>query len=152
MAIKSWEEKLEDARAKKDLGRVKFCEKTGKTLALPSVNDVEGEIKTVPKGKVKTIDQMVSHFRAKYKSDMACPLLTGIHMWIISNAQNEKAEAGSRDILPWWRIIKSDGKLNPKYPEGPFKQKMLLEAEGIEIEPGRGQQPPRVKNLAKYQV
>lgn len=147
---KSWAEKLKTAREKKDLGRVKLCEKTGKTLALPSVDDVESEMKAVPKGKVRAISHMTDDFAAKYKSDMACPLITGILSWIIAHANNEKAEKGDKDIIPWWRTVKSDGKLNPKYPDGPFKQKTLLEAEGIEIEPGKVKQPPKVRNLEKY--
>jgi len=143
---KTWAEKLEDARNKKDLPTVKLCQKTGKRLALPSVADVEAQMRSVPLGRVRTIRQMTDDFAAKYEADMACPMLTGIFVWIVAHASDE---AAAPDV-PWWRTVKSDGKLNPKFPDGPAKQRMLLEAEGVELEEGHGKQPPRVRHLGRF--
>jgi len=140
---KTWAEKLEEARRKSDLPAVKLCDKTGKLLALPCVADVETQMLSVPQGRVRTIRQMTDDFAAKYKADMACPMLTGILVWIVAHAGDE---SGTPDV-PWWRVVKSDGKLNPKFPGGPAKQKALLEAEGIDIEEGTGKTPPRIRNL-----
>lgn len=37
------------------------------------------------------------------------------------------------DPTPWWRTLKADGELNPKYPGGVEAQRALLEAEGHTI-------------------
>ncbi|MGD9142816.1 MAG: hypothetical protein PVG61_03105 [Dehalococcoidia bacterium] len=49
-------------------------------------------------------------------------------------------------MTPYWRTIKAGGKLNEKYPGGAETQAERLMAEGHEIEPGRGKQPPKVKD------
>ena len=43
------------------------------------------------------------------------------------------AEQGRKRIVPWWRLIKTDGQLNPKYPGGVLIQKAKLEEEGHTI-------------------
>ena len=37
------------------------------------------------------------------------------------------------EYLPYWRTIKNDGSLNPKYPGGMENQKRRLEEEGFTI-------------------
>jgi hypothetical protein len=53
---------------------------------------------------------------------------------------------------PHWRTLKSDGRLNPKYPGGVEKQSVHLKKEGYIIEPVKGKKPPRVKDFEKYLV
>ena len=63
-------------------------------------------------------------------------------------AEEDRAE-GKTDITPYWRTIKEGGKLNEKYPGGVETQAERLMAEGHEIEPGRGKQPPKVKDFER---
>jgi len=62
------------------------------------------------------------------------------------------AEAGQKDTTPYWRTVKEGGKLNEKYPGGTAAQWEKLEAEGFTLEPGKGKQPPKVKNYQEYLV
>jgi len=43
------------------------------------------------------------------------------------------AEQGRKRLVPWWRLVKSDGQLNPKYPRAGLIQKVKLEEEGHTI-------------------
>ena len=76
----------------------------------------------------------------------------GIFVAIAARAAGEMAEEGKKDITPYWRTVKEGGKLNEKYPGGAAGQREKLEAEGFTVEPGRGKQPPRVKNYQEYLV
>jgi hypothetical protein len=47
-----------------------------------------------------------------------------------AHAAEEAASAGESEITPYWRILKKDGELNPKYPGGIPALTTRLEAEG----------------------
>ena len=50
------------------------------------------------------------------------------------------------------RTIRDDGKLIEKFPGGPRAQAAKLRQEGFTIQPGKGKQPPRVKEFEKYLI
>ena len=77
---------------------------------------------------------------------------TGIFVGISARAAEEDAAEGKEDITPYWRTVKAGGKLNEKFPGGAETQAERLTAEGHEIEPGRGKQPPTVKDYEKALV
>jgi len=70
--------------------------------------------------------------------------VTGIMMWIVAEAADEEARAGELRITPYWRVVKDDGSLNPKFPGGIERQEEMLRDEGHRIVAGRGKQAPRV--------
>lgn len=127
---KSWREKLADAKAKPGLPKTFFCEQAKKSFVVPSPAEIEALIKTVKRGKIITIAQMGEHLQAVHKVDLACPMTTGIFTWIIAHAANEAAGEGARRVTPWWRVLKTGGLLNPKFPGGGALQRELLQAEG----------------------
>ncbi len=44
-----------------------------------------------------------------------------------TNAAKEDIQDGKKYITPYWRTLKSDGKINEKYPGGiPFQKKKLV--------------------------
>ena len=55
-------------------------------------------------------------------------------------------------MAPYWRVTKSDGSLNPKFPGGVEAQARRLEAEGHKIELSRTGKPKKVRNFEKYLV
>lgn len=61
------------------------------------------------------------------------------------NQLRERLAEGRKRVTPYWRVLKTDGALNPKFPEGVERQAARLGEEGFEVEPGRGKQPPRVR-------
>lgn len=71
----------------------------------PSVEVIEELIKTIPKGKVATIDSLAKRLAKDYDTGVTCPMRTG-------NAIKKIAERYSNNNIdfqiPFWRIIRSD--------------------------------------------
>jgi 6-O-methylguanine DNA methyltransferase, DNA binding domain len=150
---KSWREKLADNKGLPQVGKVtgKMARRWGTgTMVVPAPIEVDALMRRVPKGRVTTINELREALARKHRADFACPITTGIFAWIAAHAAEEAAAAGKKRITPWWRTLKSTGELNVKYPGGPGVQAARLRAEGVEIEPGRGKKPPRVKDFRSY--
>ena len=132
-AKKSWREKLEDS---KDLPKVeqipeKMAHKWGVgTLVVPAPTEVNDIMKSVPEGKLITINKIRERLAQKHQATIGCPLTTGIFAWIAAHAANEAELDGESRTTPYWRTLKSGGVINEKYPGGIDKQKILLELEG----------------------
>jgi len=127
---KSWIEKLDDAKAKEDLPKTFYCDKAKQHMLVPSPDQIEREIRGIRKSKIKTIKQVTDKLAEEHGVDVCCPMTTGIFAWIIAHANHELAKQGRKRIVPWWRLLKSHGQLNPKYPGGGLIQKAKLEEEG----------------------
>jgi len=56
---------------------------------------------------------------------------------------------GKKRITPYWRVVKDDGSLNPKFPGGVKAQTVRLKKEGHKIVPGKGKKPPKVRDFEK---
>lgn len=127
---KSWGEKLRDS---KDLPKVVKLKKEavlhwgGRTMAIPSPLEINEIMKTVPKGKLITINEIRQIVARKHHADIGCPLTSGIFSWIAAHAAEEERTQGKKDITPYWRTLKSGGVLNEKYPSGIANQKKLWE-------------------------
>jgi alkylated DNA nucleotide flippase Atl1 len=94
---------------------------------MPSPLEVNTLMKKVPKGKLTTINEIRKKLAKKYKTTTACPIVTGIFSWIAAGAAKEDIQDGKKNITPYWRTLKSDGKINLKYPGGiPFQKKKLI--------------------------
>lgn len=133
---KSWKEKLEGS---KGLPRVEpITENMSKrwgegTVVIPAPIEVNEIMKTVPEGKLITIDQISKKLAEKHRATIGCPLTTGIFAWVSAHAANEAALEGQRDITPYWRTLKTGGIINEKYPGGINYQKKLLEREDHKV-------------------
>ncbi|MBI4777844.1 hypothetical protein HY792_02850 [Candidatus Desantisbacteria bacterium] len=51
-----------------------------------------------------------------------------------------------KEPSPYWRIVKSDGSLNKKFPDGAKWQTIRLIEESHTIEPGKGNTKFRIQN------
>ncbi len=133
---KSWREKLADD---KDLPKVieideKMSKRWGKgTCAIPAPREVDGIMRTVPRGRIITINYIREAVAKKHKATIGCPITTGIFAWIAAYAAEEEADLGKRHITPYWRTLKGKGEINPKYPGGVIRQIRLLEEEGHRV-------------------
>ena len=107
------------------------------TLLLPSPRDVEGVIRAIRKGTVKTVGEIREDLAAKYSTTSACPLVTGIFVRISAEAAEEDALQGKARITPYWRVVKNDGSLYPSFPGGVQRQAERLRAEGLQVVKGR---------------
>jgi len=133
---KSWVEKLHDT---KDFPRVEvITEKMSKrwglgTVVIPSPLEVDALMKSVPKGKLVTINQIREFLAKKHKATISCPITTGIFARTAAGAAEEQKQQGIKDTTPYWRTLKTGGVINPKYPGGVEGQTKLLEKEGHKV-------------------
>lgn len=119
------------------------------TVAIPSPAEVDRFMKSVPKGKVTTINEIRSAVAKKHQATGGCPITTGIFSWIAAHASEEGRKRGQKRVTPYWRTLKEGGALNHKYPGGIALQARRLRAEGQKIEKGKGKLVYRVKDHEK---
>lgn len=109
--------------------------------------DYDAVMRRVPKGKLITVGNIREYFAKKNNADFTDPITAGIFCSIAAWASYQRSE----DITPYWRTLKNNGELNPKYPGGIDEQKKLLEAEGFTvIKKGRTNIRFYVKDYEKY--
>jgi len=154
-ARKSWREKLTDD---KDLPRVveitdKMSQRWGTgTVVIPAPREVDEIMRSVPKGKLITINQIRAILAKRHSATIGCPITTGIFASIAARAAEEAAAEGGKNITPYWRTLKVGGQLNEKYPGGVATQAARLREEGHIIEPAKGKKPPKVRDFEKALV
>lgn len=158
-----WREKLEKEQEPRIVDVPPKMQKAwgeGKMLiATPLL--VDAEVRKVPKGKLATVTQIMGSLAKQFKTDSTCPMTTGIFLRIVAEAAEEDRANGKKRITPYWRVLKSDGSLNEKYPGGVNAQATKLRAEGHTIEAAvgtrpalsvKGKRPPKVKDFEKRLV
>jgi len=147
---KSWREKLAD-----DKGMPKVVEITGKmstrwgtgTVVIPAPREVDEIMRSVPRGKLITINHIRERLAKRHGATIGCPITTGIFAGIAARAAEEDAAEGKKDITPYWRTVKVGGALSDKFPGGVEAQAAKLKAEGHTIEMGRNGKPKKVKDF-----
>jgi alkylated DNA nucleotide flippase Atl1 len=107
--------------------------KPGDQVVLAPPLEVEEIMRSVPRGKLITLDEICEYLSKKHGTNFCCTLTTGIFVMIAANAAEEAREEGEEDITPYWRTLKVDGYLNEKYPGGANAQRAMLEEEGFTI-------------------
>lgn len=138
---KSWREKLEG----ENLSHGKIVK-----MLIPKPLDIDTLIREIPEGKLVTDEQIRVRLAKDNYADSTCSKVTGIFIRIIAEAAEEDLLKGKNQITPYWRVIKKDGRLNPKLPGGVEAQSAHLREEGHKIEAGKGKNPPIVKDFEKY--
>ncbi|MEM3397340.1 MAG: MGMT family protein [Thermoplasmata archaeon] len=108
----------------------KWGVREGDTMLIPAPVEVDAVMKSVPEGKLITIDQIRETLARKHGTTISCPLTTGIFASIAAHAAEEEKADGKKEITPYWRTLRKGGELNEKYPGGAEAQKKLLENEG----------------------
>lgn len=103
------------------------------TLLVPAPREVDHLMRQVRRGRLTTLGEIRQALAKQHGATICCPLTTGIFAVIAANAAEEAAAAGQRRVTPWWRTLRADGLLNPKFPGGVATQRQLLEAEGHQI-------------------
>ena len=88
--------------------------------------DYDALMRRVPCGKLTTVGDIRAFFAEQSGADFTEPITAGIFVSIAAWASYQRGE----DETPWWRTLKANGELNPKYPGGAEAQKEKLEAEG----------------------
>lgn len=88
--------------------------------------DYDTVMRRVPYGLLTTVGDIRAYFARENGADFTEPITAGIFVSIAAWASHQRAE----DKTPYWRTLKANGELNPKYPGGVEAQKAKLEAEG----------------------
>lgn len=83
-------------------------------------------MKAVPEGKVITVGEIRDYFARQNGADFTDPMTAGIFVSLVAWASHQR----SSDKTPYWRTLKAQGELNPKYPGGVAAQRQKLEEEG----------------------
>lgn len=91
--------------------------------------DYDKVMRRIPWGKVITVGEIREYFAKSSGADFTEPITAGIFVSIAAWASYQRRE----DETPYWRTLKANGELNPKYPGGVEAQKEKLEAEGHTI-------------------
>jgi alkylated DNA nucleotide flippase Atl1 len=129
-----WREKLEKPQQPKLVKVPPKMSRFGKgTMLIPTPKLVDELIRRIPKGKLVTVGELRRKLAADFAADVTCPLTTGIFVRIAAEAAEEDRANGRRRITPYWRVVKDDGGLNPKFPGGEHLQARWLRSEGLSI-------------------
>jgi hypothetical protein len=130
----SWREKIEKPQ---DVKIVKIPPQMSRfgsgTMLIPTPQLVDEMIRKVPKGKLVTVSELRRKLARDFRTDVTCPLTTGIFVRIAAEAAEEDRANGKKRIAPYWRVIKDDGSMNPKFPGGLAQQTRYLRAEGFAV-------------------
>ena len=113
----------------------KMGAEVGDAVVLVNPSEVLDIMKQVPEGKLTTIVEICMRLARRHKTKGCCSLTTGIFIMTAANAVEEARREGKFLDIPYWRTLKADGYLNPKYPGGQEAHKKLLEHEGYEVVP-----------------
>lgn len=101
-----------------------------KGMGLPNVDSSSLEyneiMAQIPEGKLITAKQIRDFLADRHDAQFPCPMTAGIFISLCAQASCERTD----DRISFWRTLKSDGELNPKYPVGIEYQKEKLSKEG----------------------
>ena len=130
MTRKSFNEKLNDSKDMPKIIEIADEKSIGryggsKMLIAPPLeyNDIMAQ---VPEGKLITALEIRKYLAIKHGAEFTCPMTAGIFISLAAQASCERED----DRIPFWRTLKTDGDLNPKYPGGIEYQKEMLSKEG----------------------
>jgi len=129
----SWSEKLDQSKGLPKVVPIgpTMSKRWGEgTVVVPAPREVDAIMKSVPAGKLITIQEIRAILAERHGATIGCPLTVGIFAWIAANAAEEDHKARRRGATAYWRTLKSGGFLNEKYPGGVAAHKQKLEAEG----------------------
>jgi alkylated DNA nucleotide flippase Atl1 len=117
----------------------RFFGTSGRMLK-PCAATVAALVAQIPSGQVATMDSLRRKLADQFGVEVACPYDTKMALLAISH-DSSLHESGLN--LPYWRVIKTNGELNPKYPGGLEAHVALLKSEGFTVD-GSGKKP-RIK-------
>ena len=108
--------------------------------------DYDKVMRLAPFGKLLTVGAIRDYFARQSGADFTEPITAGVFVSIVAWASFQRAS----DNTPYWRTLKANGELNPKYPGGIEAQREMLEKEGHTIlEKGRTNIKYYVKDYEK---
>ena len=142
MKRKTWREKMDTPKLPKLVAIPANMKRAGSGVMLvPSPREIEELIRSVPEGDVVTLTALRETLATRHGADLTCPLTAGLFVRIVAEAAEEAANSDNSVTVPYWRVVKDDGSLNPKLPGGVERQAERLRQEGHRIVSTRNKQP-----------
>ncbi len=137
MAKRTWTEKLnapvkrEVKPAPKDFADIK----AGQMMLLTTAKDVDAYVRRLPAGTDIGTTALRAGLARKYKADIACPVVTGIHFRTVAEVAGEQLDAGlpAADVAPVWRALPPKSPVWKKLENGADRFRQLRKAEGLPI-------------------
>ncbi|MEN3016510.1 MAG: hypothetical protein ABC585_05380 [Candidatus Methanosuratincola petrocarbonis] len=89
---KSWSEKLNEDKGLPKVVKIegKMTRRWGEgTVVIPSPREVYEIMKSVPEGRVTTVNEIRSALARRHGATICCPITTGIFAWVSANASEE---------------------------------------------------------------
>jgi alkylated DNA nucleotide flippase Atl1 len=106
-------------------------------MLIPTALEVDAMVRKIPRGQVSSVAEIRERLARWHNADVTCPLVTGIFLRIAAEAAEEDRRAGKQDVTPYWRVVREDGRLDPKLPGGIAAQARRLMMEGHTIDNGK---------------
>ncbi len=129
-----WREKMERPQEPKLVQVPPRMSRFGSGMMLiPTPKLVDEIVRQVARGRLVTVGEIRRKLAADFSADVTCPLTTGIFVRIVAEASEEDRANGRKRVAPYWRVIKDDGSLNPKFPGGEQLQARYLRREGFSV-------------------
>src|SRR5215472_634539 len=97
-------------------------------MVIPTGAEVDAAIRKVRSGHVITTKDLGAQLAANHGVEVACPMVTGIFVWLSAEVAAEEEREGKKRVTPYWRVLQSDGSLMKKLPGGPDEQARRLKA------------------------
>ncbi len=101
----------------------------GDKMYFASPQMYDAVMRRIPHGKLTTVGCIRAYFAEQNGADFTEPITAGVFVSIAAWASSQR----ETDPTPYWRTLKANGELNPKYPGGVLAQKEQLEREGHTI-------------------
>ena len=105
----------------------------GGSMVVSTPEEVDAVIRQVKKGRLTTLQHIRDCLARRHGTSIACPVTTGIFINISARAAEEMMAFGDADVTPYWRVLKTGGALNEKFPGGLAAHRKKLEAEGHKV-------------------
>ena len=86
----------------------------GERMLLAPPLAYDAAMRQAPFGRLITVGDIRAHLARAHGADFTDPITAGIFVSIAAWASSQRAS----DETPWWRTLKANGELNPKYPGG----------------------------------
>lgn len=118
------------------------------TMLISSPRAIDAVVREVPSGRIVTLPDLVARLARDAGTTTACPMTTGIFLRVVAECAELDAAEG-REVAPYWRVIKSKGRLNAKFPGGVFGQAERLQAEGHQVARNRHGAPAQLEDFER---
>ena len=135
MARMTWREKFERdtppevKAAPKDFADIK----AGQRMLLTTPKQLDAFIRTIPSGTSLNMKSLRAQLAEQEGAEIACPVVTGIHLRTVAEVVNIDLEAGTdpADVTPVWRAIEPGAPLTNRLESGPERFMHLRREEGL---------------------